>query len=99
MVASLPVDSATAIAEHGDEAGWGIAEQLLALVCELLDRNNRQIVGLLADGKDPKVRRFLRSKPLAIPRPGVDAGDKKWRNRRGTTLGELLGMMGGKTEV
>lgn len=99
MVGSLPEESATVRAELGDDAGWGIAEQLLAMVCELLDRNNRQLVALFADPKDSKVRRFLRSKPLLIPRPGVEAGDRRWRNRKGTTLGELVGMMDGRTEV
>lgn len=95
MVSSLPADSATVRAELGDDAVWGISEQLLAMIAELLDRNNRQLVAVFADPKDSKVKRFLKSKGLRIPRPGVQT----WQNRRGTTLSELVGMMGGKTEV
>lgn len=99
MLWSLPQDSATVRAELGADSLWGLSEHLLAVLAEVVDQQTRWLVSLSADQKNSQARKFLKSKPLQIPRPGVEAGNRKWQNRKGTRLGELVGMMDGKAEV
>lgn len=83
-------------AEVGEDAEWSVEAHLIAFVCELLDRNYRQLIAMtpVDEQHESTKQRALKAPPLQIPRPGMERSQK----RKGTTLGELTGMMGG-TEV
>lgn len=65
IVKQSPNDSALARAQHGDEALWGLPEQLMA-----------QTVDYLAwlTWSKTKDAQHNRGKPTPIPRPGIDSG-------------------------
>lgn len=64
---------------HGDDARWGLAEQLLATAVDVLQMANWQ------RGGDKKARR-----PKPIPRPGVtNPGEQRFRGRRSYSISEM----------
>lgn len=65
----LPRESAFARKLLGDDAPWGLSEQLLALTIDVLRQGNYQRGG----GKG--------SKPKPLPRPGVQKGSEKRHGR------------------
>lgn len=65
----LPRESAFARKLLGDDAPWGLNEQLLALTIDVLRQGNYQRGG----GKG--------SKPKPLPRPGVQKGSEKRHGR------------------
>jgi hypothetical protein len=66
----LPRESALARKLLGDDAPWGLNEQLLALAIDVLRQGNYQRAG----GKGPK--------PKPLPRPGVRKTDQPIRHGR-----------------
>jgi hypothetical protein len=67
--------------------GWGHEEELLAVLCELVDRHDRHYVSAhRKDGKAP-------GEPLRVNRP-YDTEAKK-----GTTLSELISLAGPAAKV
>jgi hypothetical protein len=67
----LPLDAATVQALSEQHPGWGAAEELLALACELLDLGNRQYAKVHAEKGAPT------PKPLRIPRPDRPTAKEK----------------------
>lgn len=63
LVSKLPPESALAASLQGEAFGWRNSEELLALIAELLDLNNRLFVQANSKPGSP------RPKPLEIPRP------------------------------
>lgn len=70
FISHLPRESALARKLLGDDAPWGLSEQLLAMAIDVLRQGNYQ----RGNGKGPK--------PKPLPRPGVQKGSEK---RHGST--------------
>jgi len=72
LVEHLPADSAFARAMHGEAAGWGLTEHLLAAVVDQLAVANWMFASVNRDSDaDP----LPYPEPLA--RPGLDAAPRK----------------------
>lgn len=63
LIVNLPRDSALAASIQGEAFGWNNSEELLALIAELLDLNNRLFIQ--ANSKPGSQR----PKAIEIPRP------------------------------
>ena len=87
LVTGLPQGSAFHRVSQPKQWNWGHQEELLAVLCELVDRHDRHYIA--AHTKDGKVP----GDGLEIPRP------YETRKPRGTTLSEFIGMTAGAAEV
>lgn len=79
LVNGIGPDSALYRDVNEDTWRWGIREELLATICELLDYGNRNFI--MANSENPG-----RLDPITINRPGREEKPK------GTTLAELIAM-------
>jgi hypothetical protein len=87
LVTHLPPDSALHRAMEPKAWGWGHEEELLAVLCELVDRHDRHYVAAhRKDGKAP-------GEPLRVNRP------YEREHQKGTTLSELIGLAGPAVKV
>lgn len=84
LIRGLPLESAFGRSMHPDSVGvgWGMSEELLASVCELLDVNNRQFATAHSK-KGTKLPPALR-----ITRPYT-------KPKRNATAREIRRLMGG----
>lgn len=82
LVNGIGINSALHRHLNEDWWRWGIQEELLATVCELLDAGNRAFI--MANSEHPG-----KMEPIKIPRPG---GQTREEQKSGTTMAELLAM-------
>jgi hypothetical protein len=70
LIQHLPRESALARALHGEEAGWGLTEHLLASAVDQLAAGNWMFAAVHTpeDGNPPE-------RPESIPRPGLDTAE------------------------
>jgi len=78
LIRHLPRESATQQALHGEAALWGLPEQLLAGIFDVLQNANWQRQG---DKRAPR--------PKPYPRPGVSSPGEKRYGRSKYTIAEL----------
>ncbi|MFI9381467.1 hypothetical protein [Kutzneria sp. NPDC052558] len=84
LVQHLPADSNLVRALHGEQAGWGLTDHLLATVVDQLAVANWLFVCANNDGDRP-------DPPTPLPRPGIEEPEPE----RGSTPEEIAAFFGG----
>jgi hypothetical protein len=94
LIQHLPRESALVRALHGEEAEWGLTEQLLAATVDELAAGNWLFTSAhTAEDADPPER------PRRLPRPGVDEEAEQVPSASPGQIAAFFGMAGngGKT--